>query len=162
MSFLSNLFSGAAGELVKSVGNVVDNVVTTKEEKMQIEQEIKKADLQYQLEEKKLGFLEKQAIYDDISGARKMNVEVQNSSSASWLSKNVSPLLAILTTVITFALFGYLMLNHEEIPPLRRDIILYILGVLSATLTQIYSYYFGSSAGSAEKNKMLESLGKKE
>ena len=32
---------------------------------------------------------------------------------------------------------------------------MYILGVLSAVLSQIYSYYFGSSAGSAEKNRGL-------
>ncbi len=39
-----------------------------------------------------------------------------------------------------------------------KDIVLYVLGVLSAILTQIYSYYFGSSQGSANKHKMIESM----
>ena len=41
MSFISDIFSGGAGKLVDSVGNVLDKVVTTKGEIMQQELEIK-------------------------------------------------------------------------------------------------------------------------
>jgi hypothetical protein len=36
-----------------------------------------------------------------------------------------------------------------------KQILTYILGVLSALLSQVYSYYFGSSTGSADKSKTL-------
>ncbi len=36
-----------------------------------------------------------------------------------------------------------------------KDIILYILGVLSSTITTIFSYYFGSSKSSAKKDEAL-------
>ena len=46
-----------------------------------------------------------------------------------------------------------------------KEIILYILGVLSSILTSIYSYYFGSSSSSAKKsntlNDTLSTLAKK-
>ncbi len=40
----------------------------------------------------------------------------------------------------------------------QKEIMLYILGVLSAIATQIYSYYFGSSRGSAIKSETLSAI----
>jgi len=37
MSILTNLFSGGAAELVKGVGGVIDNLHTSKEEKLEAE-----------------------------------------------------------------------------------------------------------------------------
>ena len=39
-----------------------------------------------------------------------------------------------------------------------KDVVVYIPGVLSAILTQIFSFFFGSSLGSVEKNKMISDL----
>jgi len=50
MSFLTDLFSGGAGSIVDSVGKVLDNVITTKEEKMQQENELRKSEIQFQLD----------------------------------------------------------------------------------------------------------------
>jgi hypothetical protein len=41
-----------------------------------------------------------------------------------------------------------------------KDVIIYILGALSAILGQVYSYYFGSSQGSADKQKTINSFNK--
>jgi hypothetical protein len=41
MSILTNLFSGGAAELVKGVGGVLDNLTTSKEEKLEAERKIK-------------------------------------------------------------------------------------------------------------------------
>ena len=41
MSILTNLFSGGAADLVKGVGGVIDNLHTSKEEKLAAEQKIK-------------------------------------------------------------------------------------------------------------------------
>ena len=41
MNFLANIFSAGATELVKGVGGVLDNLTTSKEEKLEAEQKIK-------------------------------------------------------------------------------------------------------------------------
>jgi flagellar basal body-associated protein FliL len=40
-----------------------------------------------------------------------------------------------------------------DVKPEAKDILIYILGVLSAAVTQILSYYFGSSQGSKDKSE---------
>ena len=158
MSFLTNLFSGGASTLVDSVVKVLDNVVTTKEEKMTLDNEIRKSEMQFQLDMKKLSNEEQQMILGDISSARQREVQVQTSEYATKLAKNVSPYLALGTTTITLALFYVLIFTPQVVKGDSKDIIMYILGVLSAVLTQIYSYYFGSSAGSAAKSHTLANL----
>ena len=158
MGFLQDLFSTGANTLVNSVGKVLDNVVTTKEEKMQLENEIRKSELQFQLDLKKLSNEEQQMIIGDISSARQREVQVQTSEHATKLSKNVSPILAMATVVITLALFYVLIFSPSTVVGDSKDIVMYILGVLSAILTQIYSYYFGSSAGSAAKSQTLANI----
>ncbi len=162
MGFLQNLFSGGAGTLVDSVGKVLDNVVTTKEEKISLDNEIRKSEMQYQLDMQKLSNEEQQMILEDLNSARQREVQVQSSEYATQLAKNVAPYLALGTTFITLTLFFVLIFRPGNVPQESKEIILYILGVLSAVLTQIYSYYFGSSAGSAAKSHTLASQMKKE
>ena len=158
MGFIQDLFSGGASTLVDSVGKVLDNVVTTKEEKMQLENEIRKSEIQFQLEMKKLSNEEQRMIMDDINSARNREVQIQTSENASKLAKNVSPILAFGTTLLTMLFFYILVFKPNSISPDSKEIVLYILGVLSAILTQVYSYYFGSSAGSADKAKTIANM----
>jgi citrate synthase len=162
MGILQNLFSGGASTLVDSVGKVLDNVVTSREEKMQLENEIRKSELQFQVDMKKLSNEEQQMILGDISSARQREVQVQTSEHATKLSKNISPILALGTVVITLALFYVLVFSPKTVEGDSKDIVMYILGVLSAILTQIYSYYFGSSAGSAAKSRTLANISEKQ
>ena len=155
MGFLQDLFSGGASTLVDSVGRVLDNVVTTKEEKMSLDNEIRKSEMQFQLDMQKLSNEEQQMIIGDLNSARQREVQVQTSEYATQLAKNVAPYLALGTTLITLTLFFVLIFRPGNVPQESKEIILYILGVLSATLTQIYSYYFGSSAGSAAKSHTI-------
>lgn len=159
MGFLTDLFSGGASNLVNSVGNVLDKVVTTKGEKMQLDNEIKKAEMQFQVDMAKLSVEEKQMVYNDISSARAMNTAIETSTTASWFSKNISPILALGTTLLTFSLFYILLFKKGLLDESgTKEIVLYILGVLSAIVTQIFSFYFGSSLGSADKNKMISDI----
>lgn len=158
MGFIQDLFSGGANTLVDSVGKVLDKVVTTKEEKMQLENEIRKSEIQFQLEIKKLSNEEQRMMLEDISSARQREVQVQTSEHATKLAKNVAPFLALGTTLLTLGLFYVLVFAPSEIQGESKDIVLYILGVLSAILSQIYSYYFGSSAGSADKARTIANI----
>lgn len=157
MGFLQKLFAGGASTLVKSVGGVLDNVITTKEEKLKVELELKKAEMEFESEMRKLSVEERKMYLEDTGSARNMAIEVQNSANASRLSKNISPILAIITTGLTFALFYIIIFQGDEkLVQDKKDIIIYILGALSAVVTQIYSFYFGSSQGSSDKNEMLK------
>lgn len=158
MGFLQNLFSGGASTLVDSVGKVLDNVVTTKEEKMQLEIEMRKSEMQFQLDMQKLSNEERQMILGDISSARQREVQMMNSENATKLNKNLMPIMALGTIILVLSLFFVLVFTPNLIHDQSKEIVMYILGVLSAVLTQVYSYYFGSSAGSADKAKTLAGL----
>ncbi|MDA3882997.1 MAG: hypothetical protein PF481_06910 [Bacteroidales bacterium] len=157
-NILAKIFSSEASDLIDSVGKVVDNVTTTKEEKLQLNNELEKSEQNYQLEMQKLTVEEKQLYYQDVDSARKLGTAVQTSEHASKLAKNVSPILALATTAIAFTLFYFVIFKKDVFDQSVKDIVLYILGVLSAILTQIYSYYFGSSQGSANKHKMIADM----
>ena len=85
MSILTNIFSGGAADLVKGVGGVIDNLHTSKEEKLAAEQKIKELVASYEVE------MEKQ-----ITDRWKADM-----ASDSWLSKNVRPLVLVFLVVST-------------------------------------------------------------
>lgn len=161
MGFFDKLFSGGASTIVNSVGNVLDKVVTTKEEKMALENEIRKAEMQYQIDLKRLSLDEIKAGYQDIASARERETAIQTDADATKLGKNISSYLAIGTTLLTFTLFYVVIFKNKELTEYgSKEIVLYILGVMSAVVTQIFSYYFGSSQGSASKNVLINQLQK--
>ena len=53
------------------------------------------------------------------------------------------------------------MFRANIIDPAHKDIVIYILGVLSASVTQVLQYYFGTSKSSADKNTLLDKLAEK-
>lgn len=94
----------------------------------------------------------------DLDSARKREMAVATSENAPYLNKIIVPVLALGVLVATFFLFGLIMFNEGLIDSTRKDIIIYVLGVLSAISTQIISYYFGSSKGSADKTTSLDKV----
>ena len=88
MSILTNLFSGGAADLVKGIGGVVDNLHTSKEEKLEAERKIKELMANYEVEMEK-----------NITSRWEADLK-----SDSWLSKNVRPLVLIFLIVCTMLL----------------------------------------------------------
>ena len=85
MTILSNIFSAGATELVKGVGEIVDDLHTSGEEKLQAEHKIKELLSNYEVE------LEK-----EITSRWESDMK-----SDSWLSKNVRPLVLVFLVVST-------------------------------------------------------------
>ena len=85
---LSKILSAGAGELVKGVGVVIDNLHTSEEEKLAAEHKIKELVSNYEVE------MEKQ-----ITERWKMDM-----SSDSWLSKNIRPLVLVFLVISTVLL----------------------------------------------------------
>lgn len=158
MSIFTQIFSKGASTLVDSVGKVLDDVITTKEERGQLDNEIRKSEMEFQVEMQKLSIDERRMVIEDTGNARSREVEIAKSEHATRLSKNTLPLMALGTIVLSFVLFYILIFSPSLIPVSSKDIVIYILGVLSGILSQVYSYYFGSSAGSAAKQKTIEGM----
>ena len=85
---LGKLFSGGAAELVKGVGGVIDNLHTSKEEKLEAERKIKELMANYEVEMEK-----------NITSRWEADLK-----SDSWLSKNVRPLVLVFLIVCTMLL----------------------------------------------------------
>ncbi len=85
MSILTKLFSGGAADLVKGVGGVIDNLHTSKEEKLAAEQKIKELVSDYETK-----------MEANITDRWKSDM-----NSDSWLSKNVRPMVLIFLVVCT-------------------------------------------------------------
>lgn len=94
----------------------------------------------------------------DRSDARNRELQIATSEAAPFLNKVVTPVLALGSVILSFALFAVLI--FIDVQPEAKDILIYILGVLSAAITQILSYYFGSSVGSKDKDEQLKGLSK--
>ena len=82
---LGKLFSGGAGELVESVGGVLDNLTTSKEEKLEAKRKMKQLISDYETK-----------MEANITDRWKADM-----NSDSWLSKNVRPLVLIFLVVCT-------------------------------------------------------------
>ena len=82
---LSKIFSSGAGELIKGVGGVIDNLHASEEERLAAETKIKDLVMGYEAEMQK-----------QITERWKMDM-----NSDSWLSKNIRPLVLVFLVVST-------------------------------------------------------------
>lgn len=89
----------------------------------------------------------------DLDSARQREAQIAMSEYAPLLNKIITPVLALSVTGLSFALF--VVIIFVDVTPEGKDILIYVLGVLSALVTQIASYYFGSSMGSKDKAEEL-------
>ena len=85
MNILGMLTGGGAKDLVEGVGGVIDNLHTSKEEKLEAERKVKELVSSYQTT------LEKEI-------SSRWNADMK---SDSWLSKNVRPLVLVFLVVAT-------------------------------------------------------------
>jgi len=85
---LGKLLSAGASDLIKNVGGVLDNLTTSKEEKLAAEHKIKDMIMGYEAEMQK-----------QVTERWKMDM-----NSDSWLSKNIRPLVLVFLVVATVLL----------------------------------------------------------
>ena len=85
MSILGKIFSSGATELVKGVGGVIDNLHTSKEEKLAAELKVKELIAKYETDMEK-----------EISARWSADM-----NSDSWLSKNIRPMVLAFLVICT-------------------------------------------------------------
>ena len=103
MGFLNFLTGGLGKSIIDGVKDLVDDFVTTDEEKF--EQMIKKAELQ--LKEGQLQLEREKAYLQDTQSARETYAKVSTSDSAPFINKIFPSVLALTTVIATFLLFFY-------------------------------------------------------
>jgi hypothetical protein len=134
MSILTKIFSSGATELVKGIGGVLDDLTTSKEEKLAAELKIQELVSKHERE------MEKQ-VTDRWSA---------DMNSDSWLSKNVRPavliFLVVSTVLIIFIDAGVVNFHIET---KWTDLLQIVL------ITVIGAYFGGRSLEKTKKVKQL-------
>jgi len=132
MGILGKIFSGAGSNLVESVGGVIDNLVTTDDEKKEAKRKLKELILNHEAQMEK-------NITDRWTA---------DMNSDSWLSKNVRPMVLIFLIVCTMLLIfidaGALSFEVEE---KWTDLLQLVL------ITVIGAYFGGRTAEKFKKKK---------
>ena len=129
-----------------------EDIMALKTAEMEHEEEL----LRLRIEENKLDLAELEMRLKDTDSARDREVAIATSDKAPLLNKIVTPVLALSILLLTFVLFGVVMFDNSPVEATRKDILIYVLGVLSAIASQIVSYYFGSSQSSKDKTDALK------
>ena len=131
MGILGKIFSSAGGELVESVGGVLDELITSKDEKLEAKRKLKELILKHEAE------MDKQI-------TERWNADMQ---SDSWLSKNVRPMVLIFLIVCTMLLIfidaGAISFVVEE----------KWTDLLQLVLITVIGAYFGGRSVEKVKNK---------
>lgn len=91
MSILSDIFAGSVDKIVDSVGNAIDNLVTSDEEKLTLKNELAKIQIEAKNKKDELDLR-----YEEQLTQRQSN----DMQSDSWLSKNIRPLTLIFILVM--------------------------------------------------------------
>ena len=107
----------------------------------QIEQDFK-----LQMERLGLGHIEEleRLAAADRDSARKREMTVKD---------RMPMILGIAANIGFFSTVGFLL--FRTMPVESKDVLLLLLGALTATFKDVYGYYFGSSAGSAKKDDLM-------
>lgn len=134
--------SDATGERIKDMltaGNLNGEQVAA----------IKKAELELTAKLAELKIKPEEIAAQDRASARAMQATVR------------SKIPGALAVMVTLGFFGILIgLMTDELSTANQEPLLIMLGALGAAWGAVINFYFGSSAGSAEKNTILAAQGK--
>ena len=129
MSIIGKIFSAGASNLVESVGGVVDNLVTSKEEKLEAKRKLEELILNHEAEMQR-----------NVTDRWKADM-----NSDSWLSKNVRPLVLIFLVVCT------VLMIFIDAGTIEFDVEAKWTDLLQIVLITVIGAYFGGR--SLEKRK---------
>ena len=147
---LGGPFGGLAGSLLsKALGTsdpkAMEAAITSTDPDILLK--LKQADNEFQEHLKQLGIDEQKLAFDDTANARAREVSVHDKTPM---------ILAFSITVGFFSALGFMLWNGK--PAVGGDALLVMLGSLGTAWAAIVSYYFGSSAGSADKSAAINKI----
>lgn len=93
----------------------------------------------------KLRIEDKRLDLADVQGARDMNTRINESANATWLSKNIPAVLALIVIVV-----GFLLLGTTKDADVRTAVV--------GLMTLVLGFYFGSTSSSKSKDDVIKAL----
>lgn len=107
---------------------------------------IKEMESNFKIKMKELGITEEQLHAKDRDSARKMAIQT------TLLPQIIISIIFIIAfSSILYTVFNKVLVMDET----QKNIMIYLLGILSAGMIQVMNFWFGSSSGSKEKTAKL-------
>lgn len=106
---------------------------------------LRQYELEHEEELQRLQLEENRLTYEDTKSARDMNTRINESSNATWLSKNIPAILALVVVV-----GGGITLTTTS----QADVRTAVVGLM----TLVLGFYFGTSSSSRNKDATIERL----
>jgi len=128
--------------IVSQIGNVIDMIIPDKKE------ELKPLLDEYENTELPL-------LLADLADARSREVQIATSENAPTINKIITPVLALIIVVLTFAMWYMVLYKTFGV---EKDVVVFILGALTTLCGGVVNYYFGSSSGSKDKSDQIKKL----
>lgn len=155
--FLSKL---AAGGVIKDITALLDEIITNKEERQILINELKKNEYAHieNIEAIKARVYEAELNYKQIElntevelrkEAVRLVTEANSSINASWLSKNITPILASAATLSTMIIYFLVLVGKLKA---TEPTVLLVVSNATNILLVVFGFYFGSSIGSKLKD----------
>lgn len=159
MAFL-DLFSSGIGtiteKLTSGVSSIIKDFKADPTKVIELESHLEELKIQAQEASEKLQNDLQQAYLKDIDSARNREIQIVTSEHSPLLNKIIQPILGLLILGSCFV-FWYMIL-FANIPKEHEIQIAGITGSLTTLSMGVVGYYFGSSTGSAAKQKQLEQM----
>tara|TARA_R100001086_G_scaffold248447_1_gene185443 strand:- start:49 stop:474 length:426 start_codon:yes stop_codon:yes gene_type:complete len=140
MSIFTKIFTGSADKIINSVGNVLDEVITTQEEKDAAKLAIQKV----LLEAEKDAFAKE---VEDRKSARDMYKD------DAMIQKVLATLFTVAYFGITFVMFSYFVTKSIDLGEFEISFISTIFGAMSSKVNTIIDFFFGGSSKKSEPVK---------
>lgn len=106
---------------------------------------LKQFELEHEEELQRLQLEENRLTYEDTKSARDMNTRINESANATWLTKNVPAILALVVIV-----GGGVVLTTTSQPDVRTAVV--------GLMTLVLGFYFGTSSSNRSKDATIERL----
>jgi hypothetical protein len=153
---LGKIFGAGIGEIIKPIGDIIDNVTTNKEEKMKAQAEIERILTDKLTKMEELSNEVVVAYLKDMTDARTMQATAIKSDDK--FVRRFVYFLAIFVIVAAFSMMALILLN--QLPEGSKEFAYLIMGNLTGALTTILAFFFGSTRGSEVKNETIKNLTK--
>jgi hypothetical protein len=153
--FIKNLFAGGVSTVMDSVKGVIEQVQMPGEQKRQLSLDLEKLLIAHKEKEAEQQITILTQYLNDVQSARNMQVEALKQSDL--FSKRFVYILAIVVILLTFGYDYYILFN--AVPTANKDFLNIVAGSLNTgCLATIIGFFFGSSKGSDDKNKVIENI----
>jgi hypothetical protein len=154
MPFWEGLLKGGAEGLLKPIAEIVDSVVTNKEERIKVETELKRVILDHEVIMQQEWTKREAQLINDVANARAMNMKSMDNND-----KFIRRFPYYLAAGVLLAIFGlFLFIINGEVTLHNKEIVFTILGSLTGASISILSFFFGTTRGAESKNETIKNL----